>query len=96
MIDYPRPGRWSDWLLPASYSKPPLGLMPRRINDSRRIREILQAMDRYNSSLLMPIPEEWVEELSDLVWRQREDIAARKKRNENAHAIAAELEGLNA
>jgi len=77
-------------------SKPPLGLMPRRINDSRRIREILQAMDRYNSSLLMPIPEEWVEELSDLVWRQREDIAARKKRNENAHAIAAELEGSNA
>ena len=69
------------------YSKPPLGLMPRRINDSRRIREILQAMDRYNSSLLMPIPQEWVDELSDLVWRQREDIAARKKRNENAHAI---------
>ena len=38
-------------------------------------------MDRYVIDLL-PIPEEWVDELNDLVYRQREGIAAQKKSNE--------------
>ena len=58
--------------------KPPLGLTPRWIKDQHRIREILRAMDRYND-VTMPIPEEWVDELNDLVWQQREDIVARGK-----------------
>ena len=40
-----------------SNSKPPVGLAPRWVKNCDRIREILEAMDRYVVNLL-PIPEE--------------------------------------
>ena len=47
---------------------PPLGLRPRRIVESLRIREILEAMDRYSQESKR-IPEEWIAELSELTAR---------------------------
>ena len=46
--------------------KPPLGLKPKYIHDKTRIREILDAMERY-SEQRFPIPIEWVEELRELI-----------------------------
>lgn len=51
--------------------KPPIGLRPRWIVQALRIREILEAMDRYNSAG-KPIPEEWSDELNELFVAQRE------------------------
>lgn len=47
-------------------AKPPIGLMPKRIHDSRRIKEIVSAIDRYVSAD-MPIPKEWIKELNNLI-----------------------------
>lgn len=52
-------------------AKPPLGLRPRWVVQALRIREILEAMDRYNSAGT-PIPEEWSDELNELFEAQRE------------------------
>ena len=46
--------------------KPPLGLKPRYIHDKARVKEILDAMERY-SYQRFPIPTEWVEELRELI-----------------------------
>jgi len=51
--------------------KPPLGLRPRYIVIQHRIREILEAVDRYNDALYI-IPQEWLDELCDLSEEQRE------------------------
>ena len=45
--------------------KYPLGLRPRFLVIQARIREILEALDRYNSAL-KPIPKGWTDELSAL------------------------------
>lgn len=45
--------------------KPPLGLTPKWLHDSRRAKEILDAIERYADANL-PIKKEWVEELKDL------------------------------
>ena len=45
--------------------KPPLGLEPRRVHDSRRAEDILDAIERYTDAN-MSIPKAWVEELKDL------------------------------
>ena len=45
--------------------KPPLGLMPRSIHRDHRIKEILEAMQRY-ADKQKAIPEEWFEELMEL------------------------------
>ena len=50
----------------AELIKPPLGLMPRAIHDFNRIREIVEAIERY-SDAEKPIPLEWVGELKDLL-----------------------------
>lgn len=47
-------------------SKPPLGLKPKYIHNKARIKEILDAMERY-SYQRFPIPIEWVEELRELI-----------------------------
>lgn len=53
-----------------SVSKPPLGLMPLNIYkqqcDQQRLRDIFSAMERYSKEKL-PIPVEWVNELSLLL-----------------------------
>lgn len=46
--------------------EPPLGLKPKYIHDKTRIREILDAMERY-SEQRFPIPIEWIEELRELI-----------------------------
>ena len=53
------------------FQKPPLGLRPKKFlndieTDNDRIIEILDAMKRYAVSN-KTIPEEWIEELNDLV-----------------------------
>ena len=45
--------------------KPPLGLEPRWIHDSRRAKEIIDAIERYTDAN-MSIKKEWIEELKDL------------------------------
>lgn len=50
--------------------KPPLGLAPRWALDLQRTREILAAMDRYVEAGLV-IPEEWTNELNELICRKR-------------------------
>jgi len=45
--------------------KPPLGLEPRWVHDSRRAKDILDAIERYTDAN-MSIPKKWVEELKDL------------------------------
>ena len=47
-------------------SKLPLGLKPKYIHDKARVKEILDAMERY-SYQRFPIPTEWVEELRELI-----------------------------
>lgn len=46
--------------------KPPLGLKPKYIHDKARVKEILDAMERY-SYQRFPIPIEWIEELRELI-----------------------------
>lgn len=58
------------------YEKPPLGLVPRSIVAARRTCEILGAMRRY-AEAGMEIPQEWREELDDLlddpeIWKKPE------------------------
>ena len=45
--------------------KPPLGLEPRWVHDSRRASDILDAIERYTDAN-MSIPKKWIEELKDL------------------------------
>lgn len=45
---------------------PPLGLKPKYIHDKARVKEILDAMERY-SYQRFPVPIEWVEELKELI-----------------------------
>ena len=46
--------------------KTALGLTPRAIHDFNRIREIVEAIERY-ADAEKPIPLEWVDELKDLL-----------------------------
>lgn len=46
--------------------KPSLGLKPKYIHDKARVKEILDAMERY-SYQRFPVPIEWVEELRELI-----------------------------
>lgn len=53
-----------------SNEMPPLGLRPKYIVDSLRIREILEALDRYNrADTIAPI--EWIDELHDICSSQQ-------------------------
>ena len=46
--------------------KPPLGLKPKYIHDKARVKEILDAMERY-SYQRFPVPIEWIQELRELI-----------------------------
>ena len=47
------------------YTKPPIGVKPRWLHDSERLKDILDAIERYTNADL-PIPKDWVIELRDL------------------------------
>ena len=47
--------------------KPPLGLKPRYVHDMERFVEIADAIHRYIAAG-KSIPDEWVEELSNIAW----------------------------
>lgn len=55
---------------------PPLGIRPRFLVDEGRAREIVQGMDRYIEAGV-PVPREWLTELSELHDRIRAHAAAR-------------------
>ena len=55
--------------------KPLVDLKPRREVDRLRTADILQAMTMRNATD-QAIPEEWMDELDDLVWRERDRLAA--------------------
>jgi len=55
--------------------KPSVDLKPRRKVDRLRTADILQAMIMRNAAD-KAIPEEWMDELDDLVWRERDRLAA--------------------
>jgi hypothetical protein len=55
--------------------KPSTDLKPRHVVDRLRIADILQAMTMRNATD-KAIPEEWMDELSDLVWRERDRLGA--------------------
>ena len=48
---------------------PPLGLKPRYVHDSERLKDIISAMERY-SKVSKPIPGVWIDELKDLIGGQ--------------------------
>ena len=48
----------------AKHTKPPLGLVPRFIRDEARVKEILEAIARYNE-VGKPVPQEWLDELNE-------------------------------
>lgn len=48
-----------------AYTKPPIGVKPRWLHDSERLKDILDAIERYTNDDL-PIPKDWVIELRDL------------------------------
>lgn len=62
----------SGWIVTpdAESPKPPIGLMPRPLWEARmrdqRIADLFAAMGRY-SETAQPIPQEWINELRDLV-----------------------------
>jgi hypothetical protein len=53
--------------------KPSVDLKPRHAVDRLRTADILQAMTMRNATD-KAIPEEWMDELSDLVWRERDRL----------------------
>lgn len=53
------------------WKKPPIGIMPRYIFISKRIRDIVEAMNRF-IEVERDIPIEWVRELNDLLTEQKE------------------------
>ena len=58
------------------YEKPPLGLVPRFVVAQKRACDILDAMRRY-AGAGMEIPDEWRDELADLlddpdIWKKPE------------------------
>jgi hypothetical protein len=53
--------------------KPSTDLKPRHVADKLRINDILAAMSASNVTD-KAIPEEWMDELSDLVWRERDRL----------------------
>lgn len=55
--------------------KPLVDLRPRHEVDRLRTADILQAMTMRNATD-KAIPEEWMDELSDLVWRERDRLGA--------------------
>ena len=55
--------------------KPLADLKPRHAVDKLRTADILQAMIMRNATD-RAIPEEWMDELSDLVWRERDGLGA--------------------
>ena len=55
--------------------KPSVDLKPRREVDRLRTADILQAMTMRNATD-QAIPQEWMDELDDLVWRERDRLTA--------------------
>jgi len=51
-------------------TRPPVGLMPKTIHDTKRALSILDAMERY-ATAAKPVPVEWVHELATLFPYQR-------------------------
>lgn len=51
--------------------KPPLGLVPRFIRDEERVREIIEALGRYND-VGKPVPQEWLNELCERIRKEGE------------------------
>ena len=49
-----------------AHKKPPLGLMPKKIYDHKRMVDIFDAMKRYSEAEKV-IPIEWIDELRELV-----------------------------
>lgn len=53
--------------------KPPLGLKPRRIHQSQRLQEILEAIQRYEKTE-KEIPSEWIEEYNEILEKMKLDF----------------------
>lgn len=53
----------------AKHTKPPLGLIPRFIRDEARVKEILEAIGRYNENG-KPVPIEWLDELNEKIKKE--------------------------
>lgn len=47
-------------------AKPPIGIVPRSINDQKRLLRVKEAIERYTAEFLH-IPIEWVEEYNELI-----------------------------
>ena len=53
----------------AKHTKPPLGLVPRFIHDEARVKEIIEAIGRYNE-VGKPVPVEWLNELNEKIRKE--------------------------
>ncbi len=64
-------------MMKKTIQKPPIGLRPRFIADELRVAEILQAVMNYGI-YHRPIPDEWLEELRELLNRRKANDRKRK------------------
>lgn len=49
--------------------KPPIGLMPRKIHDAERAKDICECIIRHvNADMMDKIREEWIDELYDIFY----------------------------
>jgi phage gp29-like protein len=53
-------------------SKPPLGLLPMKLHNDKRIEDITEAVVRY-FEFGMAIPKEWIEEYNDLIEKKAKE-----------------------
>lgn len=63
--------------------KPPIGVVPRYLNDEKRMRELCIAISKYASNWLVVNPE-WVEEYNDLVRSLKERDRAKPISGQNS------------
>ena len=55
-----------------NYTKPPIGVMPKKLYKQQRMDDLKGAIDRYKEAN-KPIPIEWVTEYNQLVYEMRDE-----------------------
>lgn len=63
------------WLISkSSFTKPPIGIMPRKLWDDQRLSDLRSALDR-RLAAGFPAPPEWIEEYNELVNRSQDRVS---------------------
>ncbi len=65
----------------APTSQPPIGIIPKWLHDERRLKELMDAIERYFHDY-RPIPQEWSDEYNTLIKEKREREDSKFKKTE--------------